>query len=254
MEFLLEQFGNWMFYLMGAYPAGQIGGLILNISMAVLSLSISFFVGAIFGFGRLSCRRYIRNPCIIYIEVIRATPILLLVFWFYFFIPGILGKNISLFWSSVISLSIYATAYQAEIVRAGILAVPMGQMEAALSSGMTRFQAIRTVILPQAFRMMIPSFVSFFISLFKDTSVTYIVGLIELTQTGVIVSQRQPNRMFAAYICMAIGYFVVCYSMSRLAGTLEKRLGIFDLSSYRPTVCRKDLSLYPPHKGEKSPA
>jgi len=252
MEFLIEQFGNWKFYLIGAYPHGPVGGLFLNISMAVLCLSISFFIGAIFGFGRLSCRRYISYPCILYIETIRATPVLLIVFWFYFFIPSVFGQNISLFWSAIIALSIYATAYQAEIVRAGVLAVPLGQMEAALSSGMTRFQAIRTVILPQAFRMMIPSFVSFFISLFKDTSVTYIIGVVELTQTGIIVSQRQPNRMFAAYICMAIGYFVVCYSMSHVARMLEKRFGMYDLSSYRPTVCRTDLSLKPCGAGEKS--
>jgi len=250
MEFLVEQLSNWRFYLGGAFPNGPLGGLFLNISIAILCLTISLFIGAIFGFGRLSCRRYISYPCIMYIEGIRATPSLLLVFWFFFFIPSVLGTNISLFWSAVISLSVYSTAYQAEIVRAGVLAVPKGQMEAALSSGMTRFQAIRLVILPQAFRMMIPSFVAFFVSLFKETSVTYIIGVIELVQTGVIVSQRQPDRMFAAYICMGIGFWVICYSMSHLARRLERRFGLYDLSSYRPTICRGDLSLYPPRKKE----
>jgi polar amino acid transport system permease protein len=254
MEFLVEQLSNWRFYLVGAYPKGAVGGLFLNIVMAILCLTISFFVGAIFGFGRLSCRRFISYPCIIYIEAIRATPALLLVFWFFFFIPSILGKNISLFWSAIISLSIYSTAYQAEIIRAGVLAVPKGQMEAALSSGMTRFQAIRVVILPQAFRMMIPSFVAFFVSLFKETSVTYIIGVVELVQTGIIVSQRQPDRMFAAYICMAIGFWVICYGISHLARRLERRFGMYDLSSYRPTVCRTDLALSPPCEEEKSPA
>lgn len=246
MEFIIEQFGNLNFYLIGAYPKGTVGGLLLNIMIAILCLIMSFFIGAVFGFGRLSCRKYISYPCIFYIEGIRATPALLLVFWFFFFIPSILGKNISIFWSAVISLTIYATAYQAEIVRAGILAVPKGQMEAAMSSGMTRFQALRTVILPQAFRIMIPSFVSFFISLFKETSVTYIIGVIELMQIGIIISQRQPDRMFVAYVFMASGFFVVCFGMSRLARMLEKRFGMYDLSSYRPTVCRTDLSLSPP--------
>ena len=242
---ILEQFSNWRFYLMGAYPNGPLGGLLLNISLALVSLSISFFMGVIFGLGRLSHRWFIRYPCIGYIEVVRATPLIMIVFWFYFFFPTIMGKNISLFWSAVISLSIYAAAYQAEIVRAGVLAVQKGQMEAALSSGMTRFQAVRLIILPQAFKMMIPAFVSFFISLFKDTSVTYIIGVIELTQTGVIVSQRQPDRMFAAYLCVAIGYFVVCYSMSHLARMLERRLGMLDYESYRPEIRRKELSLIP---------
>jgi polar amino acid transport system permease protein len=253
MNFLIEQFENWKFYVIGAYPAGPLGGLFLNISMALVCLLISFFVGAVFGLGRLSCRRYIAYPCAMYIETIRATPALLLVFWFFFFIPSVLGRNVSLFWSSVIALSVYATAYQAEIVRAGVLAVPKGQMEAALSSGMTRGKALRTVILPQAFKMMIPSFVSFFISLFKETSVTYIIGVIELVQTGIIVSQRQPNRMFAAYICMGIGFFVICYGMSHVARMLERHFGMLDLQSYRPTVCRKDLTLAPCDV-EKSPA
>ncbi|MEE8329993.1 MAG: amino acid ABC transporter permease [Thermodesulfovibrionia bacterium] len=248
MNFLIEQLGNWSFYLVGAYPKGPLGGLVINITIAVICLVMSFFIGAIFGLGRLSCRRYISYPCIIYIETIRATPALLIVFWFFFFIPSVLGKDISIFWSAVIALTIYSTAYQAEIIRAGVLAVPRGQMEAALSSGMTRIQAIRTVILPQAFRMMIPSFVAFFISLFKETSIIYIIGVIELVQVGIIVSQRQPDRMFAAYICMAIGFFVICYSMSRLAKMLEKRFGMYDFTSYRPTVWRTDLILYPLRK------
>jgi polar amino acid transport system permease protein len=253
MDFLIEQFGNWKFYLMGAYPTGQVGGLFLNIAMAFVCLISSFFIGAVFGLGRLSCRKYLSYPSIVYIEIIRATPALLLVFWFFFFIPTVLGKNVSIFWSSVIALTIYATAYQAEIIRAGILAVPRGQMEAALSCGMTRFQALRSVILPQAFKMMLPSFVSFFISLFKETSVTYIIGVVELVQIGVIVSQRQPNRMIAAYTFIAIGFFVVCYGMSHIARVLEKRFGMLDLQSYRPTVCRKDLNLAP-CDGESSPA
>ncbi|MEF9475107.1 MAG: amino acid ABC transporter permease [Candidatus Mariimomonas ferrooxydans] len=248
MNLLIEQFENWKFYLIGAYPAGEIGGLFLNISMAILCLLISFFIGAILGLGRLSFRKYISYPCALFIETVRATPALLLVFWFFFFIPSVFGKNISTFWSAVIALSIYSTAYQAEIVRAGVLAVPRGQMEAALSSGMTRFMAIRTVILPQAFKMMIPSFVSFFISLFKETSVTYIIGVIELTQTGIIISQRQPDRMFASYTFMAAGFFVVCFGMSQLARMLEKRVGMLDLTSYRPTVWRTDLILYPLRK------
>jgi His/Glu/Gln/Arg/opine family amino acid ABC transporter permease subunit len=245
MEFIIEQFGNWKFYLVGSYPNGPVGGLAINIIIAILCLVFSFFLGAIFGFGRLSCRRYISYPCIMYIEFIRATPALLLVFWFFFFIPSVLGKNISLFWSSVISLTVYAAAYQAEIVRAGVLAVPKGQMEAALSSGMSRLQALINVVLPQAFRIMIPSFVSFFISLFKETAVVYIIGVVELIQTGVIISQRQPNRMFSAYLFMAFGFWIVCATMSHVARALEKRFGMYDLSSYRPTVCRPDLSLKP---------
>lgn len=116
------------------------------------------------------------------------------------FLPYLFGGDFTIFWSAVVALCVYAAAYQAEIVRAGIIAVPKGQLEAALTTGLSRYQAMRHIVLPQAFKMMMPSFVSFFVSLFKDTSVTYIIGVIELTQAGIIVSQRQPDKMYDAYI------------------------------------------------------
>jgi polar amino acid transport system permease protein len=245
---MLEQFANWKFYLIGPYPVGELGGLLLNIFMAVVSLIVSFFIGCILGLGRISRRHYIHYPCSIYIETVRATPLVMIIFWFYFFFPNVLGKPISVFWSAIISLSAYAAAYQAEIVRAGILAVPKGQIEAGLSCGMTRMQAIRVIVLPQAFKMMIPAFLSFFISLFKDTSVTYIIGMIELTQAGIIISQRQPDRMFAAYVCMATGYFIICYSMSHVARMMEKRLGMLDYETYRPDTLPQESFLVSPHE------
>jgi ABC-type amino acid transport system permease subunit len=92
---------------------------------------------------------------------------------------------------------------------------------------------------------MLPSFVSFFNSLFKSTSIVYIVGIIDLTRTGVIISQRQPNRIYAAYICMAIGFWISCYILSFASQLLEKKLGILDYESYKPEICREDLVLLP---------
>lgn len=235
MSSILEQIGHWKFYLMGTYPAGELGGLSLNILMAVLSLVLGFFLACILGLGRISRRRYVNYPCTAYIEIVRATPLIMIIFWFYFFFPNVLGRPVSIFWSAIISLSAYAAAYQAEIIRAGILAVSKGQIEAAMASGMTRRQSIMIIVLPQAFKMMIPAFMSFYISLFKDTSVTYIIGMIELTQTGVIISQRQPDKMLSAYLCMALGYFTICYSISLIARALEKRLGMLDYEKIRDT-------------------
>ena len=225
MEFLTEQFGNWRFYLVGAYPAGPVGGLAVNLLLTVICLSLGLAAGVVIGLGRLSRRHFLRWPCAVFVEVIRAIPALLLVFWFVFFLPSMFGRNLPLFWGAVFGLSAYAAAYQAEIVRAGVLAVPVGQFDAATASGMTRMQAVRFVVLPQAFRLMLPAFASFAISLFKDTSIVYIIGVVDLVQTGVIVSQRQPNRMLAAYICMAIGFFVVCRGMASVTRVLEKRFG-----------------------------
>lgn len=251
---LLEQFTNWHFYLLGSFPKGDIGGLFLNLILAFFAILFSFIIGVMLGYSRLSCRLYIKVPCVAYIETVRATPLIMIIFWFYFFLPYIFGGGITIFWSAVIALSVYAAAYEAEIVRAGILAIPKGQLEAALSTGMTRYQSMRHVVLPQAFRIMVPSFVSFFVSLFKDTSVTYIIGVIELTQAGIIISQRQPDRMYAAYLSMAIGFWLVCFSMSRLARRLEKKIGIFDLESYRPDACRDDFMLLPKLREKGQPS
>ena len=164
----------------------------------------------------------------------------------------IIGAKLSLFWCAVISLSVYAAAYQAEIVRAGILAVPAGQMEAGLSTGMSKPQALISIIFPQAFRMMLPSFVSFFNSMFKNTSTVYIIGIVDLTRTGINISQLRPNRIYAAYACMALGFWIVCYALSFAAQKLEKRLGILDYESYKPEICREDLVLLPLPKAMKN--
>lgn len=211
---------------MGGYPDGPLMGLTLNLFMALVSLALGFAGGCVLGLARVSRRRFFRYSAAVFVDVIRAVPAVLLIFWCALFIPSAIGANISLFCGAIIGLSLHAAAYQAEIVRAGVLAVPKGQLDAALAGGMTRMQGIMFVVLPQAFRMMIPAFVSCFISLFKDTSVAYIIGIVELTQLGVIVSQRQPNRMFAAYICVGIGFYVICRSMAAAARMLEKRFGI----------------------------
>ena len=242
---ILEQFGNWKFYLFGAYPVGDLGGLTLNILLAVLSLSLSFFAGVLLGYSRLSRRKYVKIPCILYVDTIRSTPLILILFWLYFFLPYLLGTDVSLFWTSVVALAVYASAYQAEIVKAGILAIPKGQLEAALASGLGRYQAMGYVVLPQAFRMMVPSYVSFFISLFKETSIVYVIGVVELLQTGVIVSQRQPDRMYAAYLCMAIGFWVISFSMSHVARFLEQKLGSLDYESFLPDASRDEFMLLP---------
>ncbi len=227
--YFIEQFSNWKFYLVGAYPAGSMGGLLLNIVLAAIALSLSFFFAIILGCGRLSPKKYIRYPFGWFIDIVRSTPLLMIVFWFYFFLPYLLGEHVTVFGSAAFALVVYGASYQAEIVRAGILAVPRGQMEAALTVGLSKYQAMRYIIMPQAFKIMLPSFISFFVSLFKDTSIAYIIGVIELTQSGVIVSQRQPDRIYAAYLCVALGFWTVSYSISRFATSLEKRLGTIDL-------------------------
>ncbi|UCE71486.1 MAG: ABC transporter permease subunit, partial [Nitrospiraceae bacterium] len=108
--------------------------------MALLAIGISFIFGALMGYSRLSCRIYVKYPCIAFIEIIRSTPLIMIIFWFYFFLPYLFGGSITIFWSAVISLCVYAAAYQAEIVRAGIQSIEKGQWEAADALGLSKWQ------------------------------------------------------------------------------------------------------------------
>ena len=102
---LLDKFANLDFYLFGAFPTGEPGGLLLNIILAALSLFFSFSLGVFFGYSRLSSRLYVKIPCVAFIELVRATPLIIIIFWFYYVIPYLFGINIPVFWSVVISLS-----------------------------------------------------------------------------------------------------------------------------------------------------
>jgi His/Glu/Gln/Arg/opine family amino acid ABC transporter permease subunit len=250
---MLEHLPNLKFHLLGAFPQGDIGGLLLNVILAVLSLGLSFLFGVIFGYSRLSSRLYVKIPCIAYIETIRAIPLIVIILSFYIVVPALTGIELSIFWSVIISLCIYAAAYQAEIVRSGISSVSGGQLEAALSTGLTRYESMGFVILPQAFRMMAPSFVSYTISLFKDTSTVFLIGMMDLTQTAVAVSKNQPEKAYGAYLTIAVGFFIVCYSLSLMAKKLEKRIGVFDFQSYRPDITRDEFMLFPKYKLQTRP-
>jgi His/Glu/Gln/Arg/opine family amino acid ABC transporter permease subunit len=251
---LLEHFSSYLdFYLFGSFPQGEPGGLLLNIIIAILSFSLSFIFGMMLGYSRLSSRLYVKLPCIAYIELVRATPLIILIFLFYYVIPFVFGVYISVFWSVILAMSIYSAAYQAEIVRSGIIAVSRNQLDIALSTGLPRYKAMAYVILPQAFRMMIPSFLSFFVTLFKDTSTVLIIGVIELTQAGMIVSRYQPENISFAYLIVAIGFFVVTNSLLHIVGKLEKRFGVFDFLSYRPDVSRDEFMLFPRYSLQSTP-
>jgi thiosulfate reductase/polysulfide reductase chain A len=251
---IMGHISNLNFYLFGSFPGGEPGGLMLNIVLAAAAVSFSFIFGVLLGYSRLSSRIYIKLPCIVYIETVRAVPLILIIFWFYYVIPTLFGIFIPVFWSVVLSLSLYAAAYEAEIVRSGITAVSRGQLDSALATGFSRYEAMAHVILPQAFRMMIPSFISFFVSLLKDTSTVFIIGMVELTRAGIIISESQPDHMIAAYITVAAVFFLICSNVSFIAEKLEKKIGVFDFQSYRPDVSRDEFMLFPRYKLQTLPA
>jgi polar amino acid transport system permease protein len=199
------------------------GGLTLSIILASIALVVSFVIGLFIGLGRLSRNALISTPSILYIEIIRGNPLIMVIFWVYFFSPIVTGMQINVFWSATIAFTIFSGAYLAEIVRAGVNAIPKGQIEAATASGLSYYKTMRHVVLPQALKIMIPAIVGQFISLFKDTSLAYIIGVFELTTVAQTLNKRLMIYPFEIYTSIAILYFICCYSMSFVAQRLETK-------------------------------
>lgn len=197
-------------------------GLSTTILVALVSILLSLPLATVFALMRLSSPAWLRIPTIALIESIRALPVLLFI-WFTSRFLARQGMEVAEFWPVVIALTLYTMAVNAETLRAGILALEKGQMEAARSLGLTYLQAMRYVILPQTFRHMLPPIIAQFATLLKDTSLGYIIGLRELTRHGEILYQGQRNPMETIYI-VAVIYFFLNYLLGQLAVWTHQRL------------------------------
>ncbi|MFO7595782.1 MAG: amino acid ABC transporter permease [Desulfocurvibacter africanus] len=201
-----------------------LGGLSFSILMSFIAISVSFFIGLIAGLARTSRNRIFSLPATLYIECVRGTPLIMVIFWIYFFLPAFTGSYLNVFWSATIALTVFTGAYLAEIVRGGIQNIPPGQVEAAYSTGLSYSQTMRKIVLPQALKQMIPAIVGQFIAIFKDTSLAYVIGVLELTFVAQGINNRLMVYPFEIYTTVAVLYFLCCYSMSIVAGRLERRL------------------------------
>jgi polar amino acid transport system substrate-binding protein len=173
--------------------------------------------------GRIYGPKWLKTPLTLYVEFLRGTPVMLQLYFIFFFLPEI-GINVPAFWTAILGLSVNYSAYESEIYRAGLSAVPKGQMEAALALGMSRPLALRRIIVPQAVRIVVPPVVNDFIALFKDTSVCSVVTLVELTKRFSVLSQStQATTELMAMT--AVLYLVMSYPLSLLSKRLELGAG-----------------------------
>jgi His/Glu/Gln/Arg/opine family amino acid ABC transporter permease subunit len=207
--------------LQGLIGIGQFGGGTLR--LAVPAILLGFVVGIILGLGRLAQRRWIHYPAAIYIEFMRGIPLVMVIFWFWFLVPVVLRRPVPEYWIALTAFVMFEGAYIGEIIRAGIQSVSRGQVDAATASGLNYIQMMCHVILPQAVRNIIPSLVTQFIVLFKDTSLASIIGMMDLTKAAQTVSQREL-RPFEMYLFIAVVYWIFTYSMSRFSQWLEVRM------------------------------
>jgi len=196
----------------------------LTVILSVLSFPIAIAVGLLVAIGRLYGPRVLRVPLAFYVEFLRGTPLMLQLYFVFFFLPEI-GITIPAFWTAITGLAINYSAYESEIYRAGLQAIPKGQMEAALSLGMSRPVAIRRILVPQAFRLVIPPVVNDFIALFKDTSVCSVVTLVELTKRFSVLS-LSTQATIELMLMTGFLYLAMSYPMSVVSRRVEKHLGL----------------------------
>jgi len=196
----------------------------MTVVLSCLSFPLAILVGLLIAVGRLYGRSWLRLPLTGYVEFLRGTPVMLQLYFIFFFLPEI-GVRVPAFWTAILGLAINYSAYESEIYRAGLQAVPKGQMEAALSLGMSRPLALRRIIVPQAVRIVIPPVVNDFIALFKDTSVCSVVTIVELTKRFSVLSMSTQATVELMGMT-AVLYLMMSYPMSILSRRIEKRLGL----------------------------
>ena len=223
LDFTVIQ-NNLTYFLIGSYPHGVLGGVALTLYLAVTSCVLSFIGGLILGLLSISRNRVIRYATLAVINAVRGIPLLMVIFWMYFLVPSLLGRPVPESQTVITALTLFTSAYMAQIVRAGIEGIPRGQMEAALSTGLRHWQAMIYVVLPQGLRNMVPSFVNQFVSLIKDTSLAYIVGVSELTHVATQVNNRSMIYPTEIFLFVAVVYFIICFVFTSLSRWLERRL------------------------------
>lgn len=199
----------------------MLGGLILTFQLALITIAGGVLSGILLAMGRLSSKCWFYFPATVYIHFFRGLPLILVVFWLYFLSPVITGRSLNEFWAAVISFVLFESAYFAEIIRGGIQSVSRGQVMAAYSSGLTHFQCVRHVILPQALRNMMPALVTQAVVIFQDTSLAYVIGLRDFLRRVNLVDAREA-RSVELYLFAGLIYFVICSAGSLWIRRLEK--------------------------------
>ncbi|MEI6029092.1 MAG: amino acid ABC transporter permease [Betaproteobacteria bacterium] len=218
--------GRSLGYLLGE-------GLVFSVTLTVIAALGGVVLGTLLALMRLSGNRWVSSAAGAYVNLIRAIPLLLVIFWFFFLVPflgaWLLGAKepvkVGAFWSSVITFTMFEAAYFAEIVRAGIRSVPAGQTQAGLALGLTQRQVMSQIVLPQALRNMLPVLLSQVIVLFQDTSLVYVLSITDFLGAATKIGQRD-GRLVEMYLFVAAVYFFICYLLSWQVRKLQVRTAI----------------------------
>ena len=198
-------------------------GLAVTLYISLVSIVLSFILGSVLGIIRYSKIKFISAAVGFVIDLIRNLPLLLIIFFTYFGMPKI-GYRPSAITSAIIAMTIFESSMLAEIVRSGIQSVSEGQMEGARSTGMSFVQALWYIILPQAYRHMIPTIIGQFVSLIKDTSLATIIVVPELMQHAQVIYGQNANYIVPMFAALTLLYFVICFTLSMAGSYLHKHM------------------------------
>ena len=198
-------------------------GLLFSLQLTVVATVGGIALGTVLALMRLSGRRLLAWPAASYVNLMRSVPLVMVLLWFFLLMPSLLGRPIGAESSAVITFIAFEAAFFCEILRAGLGAIPRGQRDAGFALGLGYAQNMRLVILPQAFRMMIPVLLTQTIILFQDTSLVYAIGAYDLLK-GFEVAGKNLGRPVEAYLAAASVYFLLCFSLSQLVRRVQQRV------------------------------
>ena len=200
-------------------------GLLFSVQLTIVAMIGGIAIGTALALMRLSGKPWLEQPAAAYVNTMRSIPLVMVILWFFLLIPLLIGRSIGTEWSAVITFTIFEAAYYSEIMRAGIQSVSRGQVNAGYAVGMTYQQTMQFIVLPQAFRNMLPVLLTQTIILFQDTSLVYAIGAYDLLK-GFEVAGKNFNRPVETYLVAAVVYFVICFSLSMLVRKLQKKIAI----------------------------
>jgi glutamate/aspartate transport system permease protein len=202
-----------------------IKGFYFSIALTLTSFIGGMVLGTILALMNLSSKKWLRIPASSYITLMRSVPLVMVILWFYLLIPMLLKKPIGAEMSAFITFTLFQAAYYSEIMRAGIQSISKNQVNAGYALGLTYGQCMRYIVLPQAFRNMLPVFMTQTIILFQDTSLVYAIGAYDMLK-GFEIAGKNFNRPVETYLIAAVVYFIICFSFSRMARVLQRRVQI----------------------------
>ena len=216
---------DFSFYNWNVISSFVLKGFYFSIVLTIVATIGGVIFGTILALMRLSGKKWLDAPAAVYVNGMRSIPLVMVILWFFLLVPFLIGRPIGAEVSAVVTFIAFEAAYFSEIMRAGIQSIPRGQVYAGQAVGMTYGQNMKLIVLPQAFRNMLPVLLTQTIILFQDTSLVYAIGAYDMLK-GFETAGKNFGRPIEAYLLAAVVYFVMCYALSYLVKRLHKKIAI----------------------------